>query len=34
VIAEVWPDEKDLEQVMAEALTPAPVVTPIREGAP
>jgi ABC-2 type transport system ATP-binding protein len=26
VIAEVRPDEKDLEQVMAEALTPAPVV--------
>jgi ABC-2 type transport system ATP-binding protein len=28
VIAEVRPDEKDLEQVMSEALTPAPVVTP------
>jgi ABC-2 type transport system ATP-binding protein len=31
VIAEVRPDEKDLEQVMSEALTPAPVVTPHRE---
>jgi len=26
VIAEVYPDEKDLEQVMSEVLTPAPVV--------
>lgn len=28
VIAEVRPDEKDLEQVMAEALTPEPVAIP------
>jgi ABC-2 type transport system ATP-binding protein len=34
VIAEVRPDEKDLEQVMAEALTPAPVVAPNREVTP